>query len=414
SPTRDTTPSPTPTSPAESPPASGALIDFEQFGSWRRGDQPYGTLTQSQEQARTGRYAAKLAYDFPASGDDYVVFLRAINLSGTPNTVGAWVYGDGSGHFFNVWFQDAQNQVWSAHLGKVSHTGWRQMVGYLAPNQPWPSGHISGPDNGVLDYPVRFHAIVLDRQSGPQRGQIYIDDISVWQGNVGPTATPAGPAPATPVPTQPTSPPPPPGNVGRIFYTIEAGDTYYLATTDPAWTQGQILGPTSSALWTCSGQGTAKTLEGQSYNIAYGYRCAMSFPKDCQAPDGVHKVTLWSEAGDYSFSVHRVSDNALLQSIYNGPVNTQIPLLWTPDSVHFYFAIQQTLHRAHTIAGGYEPVLPQAYDPYLSPDGSMLVFLQPVGTAGAYDVWVANADGSNSRNVTNAPDTYKLCPRWGR
>jgi eukaryotic-like serine/threonine-protein kinase len=410
------TPSPTPTPRDEPPAPSGALIDFETFGSWRRGDQPYGTLTQSQEQARTGRYAAKLAYDFPASSDDYVVFLRSISLSGTPNSVGAWVYGDGSGHFFNVWFQDAQNQVWSAHLGKVNHTGWRQMVGYLSPNQPWPSGHISGPDNGAVDYPVRFHAIVLDRQSGSQRGQIYIDDITVWQGDVGPTPTPAGPGPVTPTPgeTTPTSPPQPVGDVGRIFYTIEAGSAYHLATTDPGWTQGRIIGPTSASLGTCSGQGAAKTLEGQSYNISYGYRCAMSFPKDCPAPDGVYKVMLWSEAGDYSLTVQRIADNSLVHSVYNGPINSQVPLLWAPDSAYFYFAIRQTLHRANTTGGGYNPVLPQAYDPYLSPDGSMIVYMQPVGTVGAYDVWLANADGSNARNVTNAPDTYKLCPRWGR
>ncbi|MBE9508358.1 MAG: PD40 domain-containing protein, partial [Chloroflexi bacterium] len=40
------------------------------------------------------------------------------------------------------------------------------------------------------------------------------------------------------------------------------------------------------------------------------------------------------------------------------------------------------------------------YEPYLSPDGSMILYTQPVGTVGAYDIWVANADGSNPRNVT--------------
>jgi hypothetical protein len=156
-------------------------------------------LTQSEEQAKSGRYAAKLRYDFPVTDEDYVVFVHPMGLAGQPNKVAAWVYGDGSGHYVNVWVQDAQDEMWSVYLGRIGSSGWRQMAGTLAPNQPWPSGHLSGPDNGVVDYPVRFHALVVDRPgSGPRSGQIYIDDVSVWRGEVG--------APATPLP-EPTDTP---------------------------------------------------------------------------------------------------------------------------------------------------------------------------------------------------------------
>jgi len=189
------------------------LITFEQWPAWRRGDQPYGELTQSQEQARSGRYSAKLRYNFPAAGEDYVVFAHPISLAGQPNTIGAWVYGDGSGHYVNVWVQDAQNEMWSVHLGRVGGARWQQMAGTLAPNLPWPSGHVSGPDNGVVDYPVRFHALVVDRPgSGSQSGQIYIDDVSVWRSETAPTPPPATAVPATPpggaVPTTVTGEPP--------------------------------------------------------------------------------------------------------------------------------------------------------------------------------------------------------------
>jgi len=81
----------------------------------------------------------------------------------------------------------------SVHLGRIGAPGWRQMAGTLAPNLPWPSGHLSGPDNGAVDYPVRFYALVVDRPGGgPRSGQIYVDDVSVWQGEIS--------APATPVP----------------------------------------------------------------------------------------------------------------------------------------------------------------------------------------------------------------------
>jgi serine/threonine protein kinase len=235
-----------------------------------------------------------------------------------------------------------------------------------------------------------------------------------------PTSTPASDAMPTPTPTEPpatrpspTSAPPPPGEAGRIFYTIEAGPMYYLGTSDPSWSQGQVLNPIDYNNSTCAGGATATTLAGQSVNLYYGYRCGIGHPKECPSPDGVYKVVLWETDGIFSMGVHRASDNSLVQAIYNGPLNWNEPILWAPDSSRFYFTIKNTLHFAAPEEAGYQPVLPLAYEPYLSPDGSMIVYLQPVGTLGAYDIWVANADGSNAHNVTNAPDTYKKCARWG-
>jgi len=417
------TTTPTPTSRAVS--SSDALITFEQWGSWRRGDQPYGELTQTREEVRSGSYAARLRYDFPSGGDDYVVFVHSLSLAGQPNTVGAWVYGDGSGHYLNVWIQDARDEIWSVHLGSVGGSGWRRMVGVLDSNLTWPSGHVSGPENGRIDYPVRFYALVLDRPgSGGRTGRIYIDDISVWQGDVSAAATPASEPTSTPViagpastvtPSPvPTAPPPPPGQVGRIFYTIEADQAYYLASTDPSWSQGQIIGPIAYDQSTCAGGATVQTLAGQTFNLYYGYRCGVSFPKHCPAPNGERKVTIWESGGKYSLTIRQVSDDALIESIYNGPLNQREPILWAPDSSYFYFTVDQTLHRASPYSAGYRAVVPMAQQPYLSPDGSMILYIQPVGSVGAYDIWAANADGSNLHNVTNAPETYKLCARWGR
>jgi len=181
------------------PAASGAWVTFEEWGAWTRGNQPYGDFVQSSAQVKSGKYAARLSYNFPAVQDDYVVFKQSRGIGGEPNTIGAWVYGDGSGHFLNIWVQDSQSQIWSVHLGQVGSAGWKQMVGWLSPDQPWPSGHISGPDNGVVDYPVRFYALVLDRPArGPQKGQLYVDDITAWRGNV---PAPAPTSAPTPVPT---------------------------------------------------------------------------------------------------------------------------------------------------------------------------------------------------------------------
>jgi hypothetical protein len=263
----------------------------------------------------------------------------------------------------------------------------------------------------VIDYPVRFHALVLDRPGGAQRGQIYIDDISAWQGTPPTVAPPAGEPPPTAVPT--AAPAPPSGQAGHVFYTIQAGDTYYLGTTDPAWSQGRVLDPIDAGQSTCAGKAAATTLAGQSYNLFYGYRCNIGSPQECPSPDKVYKVVLWEQRGSFSVSVYRVSDNEMIQNIYNGPLNREEPILWAPDSSRFYFTINHTLHMSSPGAAGYQPVISTAYEPYLSPDGSTILYRQPVGTAGAYDVMVANYDGSNQHNMTNAPEVYKLCARWG-
>ncbi len=238
-----------------------------------------------------------------------------------------------------------------------------------------------------------------------------------------PTSPPAAGATATPVPAAqpttasvaPTSVPPPPGEMGRIFFTINADPMYYLATADPSWTQGQIVGATDAAGSTCAGGATARTLVGQNVNLYYGsqYRCTISHPKECPAPNGVYKVTLWETDGNFSMGINRVDDNSFVRAIYNGPLNRYEPIMWAPDSSRFYFTIGNTLHSASPEVNGYQPILSLAYEPYMSPDGSMILYLQPAGTGGARDIWVVNADGSDPRNVSNAPDSFKECARWG-
>jgi len=225
-----------------------------------------------------------------------------------------------------------------------------------------------------------------------------------------PTSTPAGAEqPATPSPL----PPPPPGETGRIFYTIEAGSAYYLASTDPSWSQGQIVGPIDYAHSTCAGGAMATTLMGETFNLYYGSRCGIAFPKDCPSPSGEYKINIWEAVDGYSLSMYRTSDGEQVHAIYTGRLNEQEPILWSSDSSYCYFTIRDTLHRASPYSAGYEPVIPVAHESYLSPDGSMILYKLPVGTVGAYDFWVANADGSNPHNVTSAAETYKLCARWG-
>ncbi|MEJ2735606.1 MAG: protein kinase, partial [Anaerolineae bacterium] len=109
----------------------GVIADFETFGTWQRGDEPNGTFTQSGAQSHQGAYSGLLAYDFGTDENDYVVFQQSQPISGQPADLTAWVYGDGSGHFLNLWVKDKAGQVWQVPLGRVTHTGWQQMVGLL-------------------------------------------------------------------------------------------------------------------------------------------------------------------------------------------------------------------------------------------------------------------------------------------
>ena len=132
-----------------------------------------------------------MRYDFPTPDNDYVVFLQSRPLAGQPNAISAWVYGDGSGHFLNLWLKDAQGQSWGMSFGQVKHAGWQEMTAFIDPNQPWPSGHISGPDNGAIDYPISFQALVLDDGNDTYRGQgvIYIDDLTSREGGADSSST---------------------------------------------------------------------------------------------------------------------------------------------------------------------------------------------------------------------------------
>ncbi|MEW5987378.1 MAG: flagellar filament outer layer protein FlaA, partial [Chloroflexota bacterium] len=180
SPTATDTPTAAPTATPIAPGPGSLPLTFEAFGIWRRGDQPNGTFTQTTEKAHSGASSAMFSYDFSTADNDFVVFLQSNAVSGSPNTLQLWVYGDASGHYLNVWIEDSNGQTWQVPLGRVLHTDWQQMTGHIAVGQEWPWTHIGGPDNGQVDYPILFRAFVLDDRTNDYVGQgtIYLDDLT--------------------------------------------------------------------------------------------------------------------------------------------------------------------------------------------------------------------------------------------
>ncbi|RME98757.1 MAG: hypothetical protein D6768_16590 [Chloroflexi bacterium] len=142
---------------------------------------------------------------------NYVVFLQRRQLGGNPKSISAWVYGDGSGHFLNVWLKDAGGETWQMNFGRVDFTGWREMIAPIAADRPWPSGYISGPKNGQIEYPISFEGIVLDDgvDTFIGNGTIYIDNLTSRAEADTPTPQPATPTTAPVVNVTPTFTPVP-------------------------------------------------------------------------------------------------------------------------------------------------------------------------------------------------------------
>ena len=177
---------------AEKLAVKGTFNDFEFASTWKRGDEPNGTFERSTAEAYDGTYSGKLDYKFPTPLNDYVVFSWPQTLGGRPNQITAWINGDGAGHFLNVWIKDSGGETRQFSFGQIKHKGWQQMTTIIGPDQPWPASHISGPDNGIIDFPISFQALVLDDGSDDYSGNgvIYIDDLASAEGTLPPTAGP--------------------------------------------------------------------------------------------------------------------------------------------------------------------------------------------------------------------------------
>lgn len=357
------------------PPAvCGPITGFEQFGTWRRGDEPYGTFQQSTEQAYSGSYSGKIAYSFPTPGNDYMVFLRSIPIGGRGTALTAWVYGDKSAHYLNVWVQDNQGEVWQFTFGQIRHVGWQQMLAPLDVNGAWPVGHISGPANGVLDYPIALFAIVLDDapDSFMGSGAIYIDDLSCSETTVGLIGPPT-----------PGFPQPPSTDVGRIAFAATSQGFFDIYAINPDGTGLKQLTQTPrddrSPAWSPDG-----TL------IAY----------ECDNGSGAFDLCLMNADG---------SGKRYLPMSIDGLRGSVRHPTWSPDGRQIALAVESPQRPAaiHIVSvdSGASRFLTNGQDPSWSPTGSQIAF-----TDGG-QIIVINADGSGRRQLTNNAGA-SMYPTW--
>ena len=375
--------------PVETPPPSGCgvLTDFERFGHWKRGDEPYGIFEPSGEEVHGGRFSGKLSYHFPTPGNDYVVFLRDIPLDmgrvsvpveGQPVVLTVWVYGDGSGHFLNSWVKDADGEVWSFPFGQIEHEGWRQMAASLDVDGPWPTGHLSGPANGVLDYPLRFWALVLDDAPDTYQGSgaIYVDDLhcaeTVPESIVSlPDKLPTEPGRITFFRTEP-------GESADIYVIGPDGSGLVRLTDDPAEDRDPAWSPDGSRIVFSSSRG------GTAYDLYVMNADGSGVTRLAHRPDFYDQNPAWSPDGNHiAFESISVEDGNPEVYVMNADGSGVVRLTNKPG------------------ADG---------DPSWSPDSGRIVYYSTHDPfRGPWELWVMNADGSGKSQLTMGND---YSPAW--
>jgi hypothetical protein len=155
---------------------------------------------------------------------------------------------------------------------------------------------------------------------------------------------------------------------------------------------------------------------GKSYAIYRPPHCRIN-PSGytvCRSPDKNYEVVIGQAAeGIYSINLRQAGDQTSGEFIYQGRLDWKEGIIWAPDSSRFLFVVGDTVNAVTPGEAGYFVIIPMAYTPQYSPDGSLIMYLRPVAP-GINDIFIVNADGSNPRNITNVPQTDKLCPVWRR
>ena len=161
-------------------------LGFETQSEWLRdgNSRAEGEASLSGEQVRGGRAALRLAYDFPGTGDDYVIFLTPrgvpIDSTGDERFIKVWALGDGARLNLSAILEDAEGELWKVFMGEIDGTEWQRLEGYIGDTN-WPSGVFLTPRNGELDFPVRLRGFHLD-DATPDfigAGAVFLDDVTV-------------------------------------------------------------------------------------------------------------------------------------------------------------------------------------------------------------------------------------------
>jgi eukaryotic-like serine/threonine-protein kinase len=426
-------PKPPPTSkPAGPVPATapGVVVDFENFGTWKRGNEPYGTFTQARDQVHGGSASANLTYNIPQVDKHYVVFSRVppAPIGGQPDALTMWVYGDGSGHFLNAWIKDSQGETRQFTFGQVGHTGWQPMTLKLDTAAPWPQAHISGPDNTRLDFPISLQGLVLDvvprAGASSYSGSIYLDDLVAGSAGGAAPAAPAAavadgaaPKPAAEVPAVASCP-----GGHMVFAQGSGGVTNLMVLNVASKGVSPIFGNARQPDVRGDGRVVLNAMGGGKDNLfginldGSGERMISPHPEDSYpqwSRTGESVVFYSTQQGDgkeriyIQWNTNRVEEPKMMQ--INGADAFGRDPTWLPTGrVAFsgcdYWAGGSGcgIWTVNSDGSGPVPLTQRMQDRSTDANGNTLLFAS--AATGNWDVYaIADAAGSQPRNLTNSP-----------
>lgn len=157
-----------------------SLDDMKDASSWSsttiQANAQLTTDYNAYEPARNGKKGLKLSYDFSVSnGETAAAYMKKNEpflLHGDPIGIGAWVYGDGNGHWLRGYIYDGKGNRHTINFtgeGELDWTGWRYVKADLPKN---------------LEKPLKFSEMYLVEPNRNKQGQgaIYFDGLDVLYG----------------------------------------------------------------------------------------------------------------------------------------------------------------------------------------------------------------------------------------
>lgn len=155
------------------------LDSFDNASSWSvEVAKANASITNAKDYARQGTASLKLNYDFTTSGTDtkaaYMVAKTPIPITGKPNNIGVWVFGDAGKQWLRGVLVDgsgAKQTIDFTSQGGMDWNGWK----YVTANIP----------NDVT-LPLKFERLYVAQPTASlqKKGQLYFDQLqAVYQDN---------------------------------------------------------------------------------------------------------------------------------------------------------------------------------------------------------------------------------------
>ena len=164
-------------------------IGFEQAGAWSVWQSSDGrtTMRSSEDMPHAGSRSGRIEYDFvsekklKAQEHAFLTFRGGLGLTGPPQRLSVWVFGNESGHTLHFSLLDASGETFQLKQDVVlDFAGWRKVELDLR-GMPGSCNHWGGDKNGEIDYPIRAVAMSIREKADAfaGRGVVFVDDLEI-------------------------------------------------------------------------------------------------------------------------------------------------------------------------------------------------------------------------------------------